>query len=381
MLKLENLTKETFRDNVLNSIKKDNDLNINTSEYSFVYKIIDALASGNNENINYINEVIKENDISELKGKSLDNFFELFNLKRKKYHKNLYLFEITYFGELNFTIKEKTLLTYENENYIVINDVNFNNQDKTFQIHTKKLTQNNLTINNSIKISDLLISTEYINKDILPQLKLELTNNALLNYFGIEEYDIETDESFLNRGTNLLQMMSSDSKFKILNEIKTIEGVYSCYFTQEDLTNFLTIIPTDINQIDNLIKEAKEIVDFFKNTRIEILKPNYVEFKINNLFKQGIKEQDKEKIKEWISNWIRTLYLKNLTFDRHKFEMELNNLLLSINPMYKLNFNMLEIKYKLYIECDFNLLFEQKKIYTNETKEFNNSIFVCKEVI
>lgn len=375
-----NLSNEKFRDRIIELIDKNNELNINTATDSFVYKIFDSLAQGNKENVDALNELIQRNDISKLSGKSLDNFFELFNLARLKYHKNVFLFEITYFGELEFQLKTKTMIQYNNENYVLIKDTDFDKELKTISLYTKKLEQNNLNPREVIKINDLQISTEFIeyNKN---QIKKELETNASLTYFGEEEYDLETDESFLNRGTNLFQTMSSNSEYKILSEVKLLSGVYDAYFTKEELTSWLTIIPVNIEKINDLIDKAKEIINYFKNKRIEVSKPNYIQFRVKGLFKQQIKESDKQQIKNWIQNWIRTIYLRNLKFDRTKFEIELNSFLIETNSNYRINFNELEILYEIFLESDFELQFEKNKIYQNEIKTFTNGIFNCKEVM
>lgn len=382
MLKLNNINKENFKQNILNNINKNTNLNINTSENSFVNKIMEALSESNEDKINIINELISENDISNLSGKSLDSFFQLFNIKRLKYSDNEFELEFSYYGDYNFIILESTILEFNNENYLITNTVEIEKNDfNIFKIKMKKLNNTNFKLNDYIEINDIKINFDGIKNNIKEKelFKQEIKNKTSLMSFELLETNKETDDNFLNRGSNLFQYMSSDSNFKILNEIKNIENVFDAYFFEEYLTTYIVVIPKSLEYLDNILIYSKEIIDYFKNKNINLLKPNYVNFNIKNI-KQFVPTAEYNNINSFIKNYIKNIYLNNNKFIRNDFIFDLTNYFkqLKINNF---NYEQIEITYEIFLECDLELLFEKNKIYNNNNKTFEPAIFNCKDVI
>lgn len=383
MLKINNISTDEFKNKILRNINKDTNLNINTSENSFVYKIMEALSNSHEEDINIINQLVSENNISDLKGKSLDNFFGLFNINRLGYSDGEYEFQFSYYGQYIFSIKANTTIEYNQKNYLIINniDISSNESINTYKIKVKELNNINLVISDYIEISNIKIDYSGIlnNEPRKNIFKKEIKENSVMNEFELLEINKENDDSFLNRGTNLFQTMSSDCNFKILNEIKNIENVFDAYFFEEHLTTYIVVIPNKLEYLKNIFSYSLEIIEFFKNKNIKLLKPNYVEFKIKNL-KNLIPSIQYSKINDFIKSYIKNLYLKENTFKRNIFLNDLTNYLNELK-IYNINLDDIEIVYEIYLECDLELLFEKNKIYSNSIKTFEPAIFVCQDVI
>lgn len=383
MLKLNYLNSQNYRNKILNEINKDLNLEINTGQNSFVYKIMDALSKSNEDKIEIINSLISQNDIQSLSGKSLDNFFNIFNIKRMNYSDGVKEIELSYYGSYDFQIKDSTIIEFNQSSYLTIDKTVFNSTEDiiTVKIKVKELINSNIELIDFLELDKLKVDFSGIlyNENKKEIFKSNVKENTVINNFSLLETDKEPDESFLNRGTNLFQTLSSDSNFKILNEIRNIENVFDAYIYEEYLTSYVVVIPNSFEVLDSCLSYAEEIIEFFKNKKIKIIKPNYVNFSIKNL-KNKIPSDYYYQVNQFIKNYIKTIYLKENSFVRNIFIKELINYLSSLN-IVNLNINELEIKYQIFLESDLELLFDENKIYENETKTFEPAIYYCEDVI
>ncbi|MGL5709837.1 MAG: hypothetical protein ACRCW9_03225 [Cetobacterium sp.] len=383
MLKLNYLNSQNYRNKILNEINKDLNLEINTGQNSFVYKIMDALSKSNEDKIEIINSLISQNDIQSLSGKSLDNFFNIFNIKRMSYSDGVKEIELSYYGSYDFQIKDSTIIEFNQSSYLTIDKTVFNSTEDiiTVKIKVKELINSNIELIDFLELDKLKVDFSGIlyNENKKEIFKSNVKENTVINNFSLLETDKEPDESFLNRGTNLFQTLSSDSNFKILNEIRNIENVFDAYIYEEYLTSYVVVIPNSFEALDSCLSYAEEIIEFFKNKKIKIIKPNYVNFSIKNL-KNKIPSDYYYQVNQFIKNYIKTIYLKENSFIRNIFIKELINYLSSLN-IVNLNINELEIKYQIFLESDLELLFDENKIYENETKTFEPAIYYCEDVI
>lgn len=383
MLKLNYLNSQNYRNKILNEINKDLNLEINTGQNSFVYKIMDALSKSNEDKIEIINSLISQNDIQSLSGKSLDNFFNIFNIKRMNYSDGVKEIELSYYGSYDFQIKDSTIIEFNQSSYLTIDKTVFNSTEDiiTVKIKVKELINSNIELIDFLELDKLKVDFSGIlyNENKKEIFKSNVKENTVINNFSLLETDKEPDESFLNRGTNLFQTLSSDSNFKILNEIRNIENVFDAYIYEEYLTSYVVVIPNSFEALDSCLSYAEEIIEFFKNKKIKIIKPNYVNFSIKNL-KNKIPSDYYYQVNQFIKNYIKTIYLKENSFVRNIFIKELINYLSSLN-IVNLNINELEIKYQIFLESDLELLFDENKIYENETKTFEPAIYYCEDVI
>lgn len=324
---------------------------------SFDYDILKSLFNTNNQfNEEYekiLNSIVFEN----MKGEDLDNFLSFFNLFRKRSsNKNLYNLVLIFKAINNsVVIKENCIINIGNESYRNIKTVSIENEKE--YVTVQKINKTDITQqiagNNGSIIFD---------ENNLTIAKGDLKNEGQkILLLGIQENkeEIESDFEFLERSKSVLQSFGYNNiekiKFEILKD-KRIKGIK--ILEKENVTEII-VFPHNLNIIDEIINYNEHVVDYYKASIVELIRPNL--FSLNAF---GIKEQIenvpfyKEHIKDIENNF--KLYLNTLLVQDDKIEIKTSDLIdelkrfLKDKPNIILDYSFVTFEYDFYYRSNYN---------------------------
>lgn len=337
---------------------------------SFDYDILKSLfeinVSFKKEYEKLLDGIIFEN----LKGKDLDNFLSFFNIIRKKNNNDeLYTLVLKFNVNNNsFIIKEGCIINIDNKSYKNIKTTSINNEKEllTVQKISKQDIIKQIIGNNGSIIFDenyVSVNTGNIN---------DVSSNLLFLGFNINNVEQETDFEFLERAKNILQSYGYNNKEKIKFELLKDERIKNIKIKENDNVTEIIIYPKELSKIDEIINFNKHLVDYYKNSIVELVNPNLYIFNIKNIKEQiyyiAYNEEIIKELEEYMKSYFNSVFVENnnIIFSRIDFIVELKKFF-SNKPQIQLNYDLIEIEYQFFYKNNYQD-FIYSKILDDELK-------------
>jgi hypothetical protein len=335
-------------------------------DYDILKSLFDINVSFKKEYGKLLDKVIFEN----LKGKDLDNFLSFFNIIRKRNNNDeLYTLVLKFNVNNNsFIIKEGCIINIDNKSYKNIKTTSINNEKEllTVQRISKQDIIKQIIGNNGSIIFDenyVSVNTGNIN---------DVSSNLLFLGFNINNVEQETDFEFLERAKNILQSYGYNNKEKIKFELLKDERIKNIKIKENDNVTEIIIYPKELSKIDEIINFNKHLIDYYKNSIVELVNPNLYMFNIKNIKEQiyyiAYNEEIIKELEEFMKSYFNSIFVENnnIIFSRTDFIVELKKFF-SNKPQIQLNYNLVEIEYQFFYKNNYQD-FIYSKILDDELK-------------
>ena len=335
-------------------------------DYDILKSLFEVNVSFKKEYEKLLDGVIFEN----LKGKDLDRFLSFFNIIRKKNNNDeLYTLVLKFNTNNNsFIVKEGCVINIDNNSYKNIKNTSIGNEKEFLivqKISKQEIVKQIIGNNGSIIFNENYVSVDSGNiKDI--------SSNLIFLGFNINNVEQETDFEFLERAKNILQSYGYNNKEKIKFELLKDERIKNIKIKENDNVTEIIIYPKELSKIDEIINSNKHLVDYYKNSIVELVNPNLYMFNIKNIKEQiyyvAYNEEIIKELEEYMKNYFNSVFVENnnIIFSKTDFIVELKKFF-SNKPQTQLNYDLIEIEYQFFYKNNYQD-FIYSKILENELK-------------
>lgn len=342
-------------------------------DYEFL-NIINQLSSYlDSQNLDFLNSHTFEN----LKDDSLDNFLNYFNLYRTKGNNNdLYEFKLLYnSSQENISINDEAIFSYGGDFYrnvkkvIIGKDQNILTAQKVFQasqIENPVFSINGTLILDisSIEISDSRLDISY-----------ELPKKLKLISFKRVPNETESDLSFMEKSKSVLQNFGYSNLKKIELTLLKDTRIKSVYIDDQNGYSNIIIFPNNLAEIDEIIKYNQYVVDYFKSSKIILMKPNVVEVNIDGLKTQILFRDDYDSIISLVSSAINETLSLLKTDSNENLILSKSDIIYSIKSVFDnyrdsnitIDYNQINLSIKYYFRTNYKIPIMQENIYDEKT--------------
>lgn len=276
-----NLKEQTYNDFLKNLSQK---LGFDVDRNSFDYDILKALFEQNNDYKREVQNILSKVIFENMRGQDLDNFLSFFNIYRRQDNdENLYTLTLSFKSNNNsFNIKEDCLMLINNNVYKNIKNVSVSNEreEVTVQKIYNQEIKNQISGNNGLIVLDSsYCSVENGNLS-------DESNKLFVISLKQNVFNKESDFEFLERSKNILQELGYDNKTKIKEVLLRDSRIKNIKIKEEDNVTNIIIYPFKIDEIDEIINSNKHIVEYYKNSIVNLVKPNLYVLNIEFLKEQ-----------------------------------------------------------------------------------------------
>ena len=325
---------------------------------SFDYDILKALFEQNNDYKKEVQEILNKVIFENMKGEDLDNFLSFFNIHRKQENdENLHTLSLSFKSNNNsFNIKENCLMLINGEYFNNIKNVSIQNEKEEIVIQKtyKNEIKNQVSGNNGIIILDkdfCYVENGNIQDESSKLFVISLSKN---------KRNSETDFEFLERSKSILQEFGYDNKTKIKETLLKDKRIKNIKILEEDNVTNIIVYPFKIDEIDEIINSNKHVVDYYKNSIVNLTKPNLYKLNINFLKSQLIYFPNFDNLIIDLENEIK-FYLSNLYVNKeNKIKINKSKIMLLIdnftNTKYEnitIDLSMIEISLDFYFRNNY----------------------------
>lgn len=276
-----NLKEQTYNDFLKNLSQK---LGFDVDRNSFDYDILKALFEQNNDYKREVQNILSKVIFENMRGQDLDNFLSFFNIYRKQDNdENLYTLTLSFKSNNNsFNIKEDCLMLINNNVYKNIKNVSVSNEreEVTVQKIYNQEIKNQISGNNGLIVLDssyCSVENGNLSDESSKLFVISLKQNV---------FNKESDFEFLERSKNILQELGYDNKTKIKEVLLRDSRIKNIKIKEEDNVTNIIIYPFKIDEIDEIINSNKHIVEYYKNSIVNLVKPNLYVLNIEYLKEQ-----------------------------------------------------------------------------------------------
>lgn len=276
-----NLKEQTYNDFLKNLSQK---LGFDVDRNSFDYDILKALFEQNNDYKREVQNILSKVIFENMRGQDLDNFLSFFNIYRRQDNdENLYTLTLSFKSNNNsFNIKEDCLMLINNNVYKNIKNVSVNNEreEVTVQKIYNQEIKNQISGNNGLIVLDssyCSVENGNLSDESSKLFVISLKQNV---------FNKESDFEFLERSKNILQELGYDNKTKIKEVLLRDSRIKNIKIKEEDNVTNIIIYPFKIDKIDEIINSNKHIVEYYKNSIVNLVKPNLYVLNIEYLKEQ-----------------------------------------------------------------------------------------------
>lgn len=342
-------------------------------DYEFL-NIINQLSSYlDSQNLDFLNAHAFEN----LKDDSLDNFLNYFNLYRTKGNNNdLYEFKLLYnSSQENISINDEAVFSYGEDFYrsikkvIIGKDQNILTAQKVFQ--SSQIENPVFSINgtlmfdiSSIEISDARLDISY-----------ELPKKLKLVSFKRIPNETESDLSFMEKSKSVLQNFGYSNLKKIELTLLKDTRIKSVYIDDQNGYSNIIIFPNNLAEIDEIIKYNQYVVDYFKSSKITLMKPNVVEVNIDGLKTQILFRDDYDSIISLVNAAINETLSLLKTDSNENLILSKSDIIYSIKNVFgnyrdsdiAIDYNQINLSIKYYFRTNYKIPIMQENIYDEKT--------------
>lgn len=276
-----NLKEQTYNDFLKNLSQK---LGFDVDRNSFDYDILKALFEQNNDYKREVQNILSKVIFENMRGQDLDNFLSFFNIYRRQDNdENLYTLTLSFKSNNNsFNIKEDCLMLINNNVYKNIKNVSVSNEreEVTIQRIYNQEIKNQISGNNGLIVLDssyCSVENGNLSNESSKLFVISLKQNV---------FNKESDFEFLERSKNILQELGYDNKTKIKEVLLRDSRIKNIKIKEEDNVTNIIIYPFKIDEIDEIINSNKHIVEYYKNSIVNLVKPNLYVLNIEYLKEQ-----------------------------------------------------------------------------------------------
>lgn len=276
-----NLKEQTYNDFLKNLSQK---LGFDVDRNSFDYDILKALFEQNNDYKREVQNILSKVIFENMRGQDLDNFLSFFNIYRKQDNdENLYTLTLSFKSNNNsFNIKEDCLMLINNNVYKNIKNVSVSNEreEVTVQKIYNQEIKNQISGNNGLIVLDssyCSVENGNLSDESSKLFVISLKQNI---------FNKESDFEFLERSKNILQELGYDNRTKIKEVLLRDSRIKNIKIKEEDNVTNIIIYPFKIDEIDEIINSNKHIVEYYKNSIVNLVKPNLYVLNIEFLKEQ-----------------------------------------------------------------------------------------------
>lgn len=276
-----NLKEQTYNDFLKNLSQK---LGFDVDRNSFDYDILKALFEQNNDYKREVQNILSKVIFENMRGQDLDNFLSFFNIYRRQDNdENLYTLILSFKSNNNsFNIKEDCLMLINNNVYKNIKNVSVSNEreEVTVQKIYNQEIKNQISGNNGLIVLDssyCSVENGNLSDESSKLFVISLKQNV---------FNKESDFEFLERSKNILQELGYDNKTKIKEVLLRDSRIKNIKIKEEDNVTNIIIYPFKIDEIDEIINSNKHIVEYYKNSIVNLVKPNLYVLNIEFLKEQ-----------------------------------------------------------------------------------------------
>lgn len=276
-----NLKEQTYNDFLKNLSQK---LGFDVDRNSFDYDILKALFEQNNDYKREVQNILSKVIFENMRGQDLDNFLSFFNIYRRQDNdENLYTLTLSFKSNNNsFNIKEDCLMLINNNVYKNIKNVSVSNEREeiTVQKIYNQEIKNQISGNNGLIVLDssyCSVENGNLSDESSKLFVISLKQNV---------FNKESDFEFLERSKNILQELGYDNKTKIKEVLLRDSRIKNIKIKEEDNVTNIIIYPFKIDEIDEIINSNKHIVEYYKNSIVNLVKPNLYVLNIEFLKEQ-----------------------------------------------------------------------------------------------
>lgn len=276
-----NLKEQTYNDFLKNLSQK---LGFDVDRNSFDYDILKALFEQNNDYKREVQNILSKVIFENMRGQDLDNFLSFFNIYRRQDNdENLYTLTLSFKSNNNsFNIKEDCLMLINNNVYKNIKNVSVSNEreEVTVQKIYNQEIKNQISGNNGLIVLDssyCSVENGNLSDESSKLFVISLKQNV---------FNKESDFEFLERSKNILQELGYDNKTKIKEVLLRDSRIKNIKIKEEDNVTNIIIYPFKIDEIDEIINSNKHIVKYYKNSIVNLVKPNLYVLNIEFLKEQ-----------------------------------------------------------------------------------------------
>lgn len=276
-----NLKEQTYNDFLKNLSQK---LGFDVDRNSFDYDILKALFEQNNDYKREVQNILSKVIFENMRGQDLDNFLSFFNIYRRQDNdENLYTLTLSFKSNNNsFNIKEDCLMLINNNVYKNIKNVSVSNEreEVTVQKNYNQEIKNQISGNNGLIVLDssyCSVENGNLSDESSKLFVISLKQNV---------FNKESDFEFLERSKNILQELGYDNKTKIKEVLLRDSRIKNIKIKEEDNVTNIIIYPFKIDEIDEIINSNKHIVEYYKNSIVNLVKPNLYVLNIEYLKEQ-----------------------------------------------------------------------------------------------
>lgn len=276
-----NLKEQTYNDFLKNLSQK---LGFDVDRNSFDYDILKALFEQNNDYKREVQNILSKVIFENMRGQDLDNFLSFFNIYRRQDNdENLYTLTLSFKSNNNsFNIKEDCLMLINNNVYKNIKNVSVSNEreEVTVQKIYNQEIKNQISGNNGLIVLDssyCSVENGNLSDETSKLFVISLKQNV---------FNKESDFEFLERSKNILQELGYDNKTKIKEVLLRDSRIKNIKIKEEDNVTNIIIYPFKIDEIDEIINSNKHIVEYYKNSIVNLVKPNLYVLNIEFLKEQ-----------------------------------------------------------------------------------------------
>lgn len=321
---------------------------------------------------NKINNEINSKIFENLKGDSLNNFLNFFNIIRLSgNNSDVYTFGLKSLGSNYFEIKKDSIIMYKGETYKVIYGdvvgVNLTNIrcQKTFE--TYNFIEPIFSINAEIKFDKKGLDGDTV-------LETEAPKQLLLVTFEKSSSEIETDFEYRERGKSVMQSNGHSNRVKIINEILSNSVIKNVIDEEIDgFVNF-TIIPNNMQNMEEAINYATEVVDYYKNEYMGVSKPNIIEINVSRVLENILNTENYQEITNELITGINTILYNSIeSVSKISILNEIYNIFVKYG-VKDYNINNIIVSYKFYSKNNYMDYIIENEITTNKQINKNSVI-------
>lgn len=339
-------------------------LKIKIDRGSLDFDVFKSLFLMNKSNDDKVTSFLDEMNFENYSGNKLTKFLSYFNINRLG-GTSLDIYEFIIINNSNYGIKfqEDSCLEFENYYYRMIKPI-YAASKKNVKIAAQKIykkigieeplfsNEGNLKFDKTTIIVDDGVDIHSIfNKEV-----------KLYSFTHIPD-NIENDYELFQKGKKLMQLLGQGNNKIIETLLYEDERIKNITFSNNSFGNTeITIIPENLDEVENIINSVNEIVDYYRNERIIVKKPNIIKIEIEGLTPSLRQIDDAKKIITDVKNEIFN-YLSLISIEGHINSLDILNIITKAVSEYDISLNTsgIDIMFRYYSNKNYiNHIFEQK---------------------